>query len=555
MPALRGSRRRCLHWIWFGLILCLARPAAAQFEPSRSAQPFVPGEQVNLFSSWDGPDTPASFILKVPDGWEVQSVLAVRHGYQHVPFQVNSSGAQGYHAISTGFLRGEYDVIVRAQAAEFSSPHKLDWTIAPATFVETSGGGMYVPLEDLRIRRQLKAAPSDASTFVLSMDGTQPPLLLEQDFTERLRTSHTIEFWLRTTTLNSIVFSGWDGQQEHHYDLELVIDGSGVMRYYRNVSGEHVGMGSEHPVSDGAWHHVAVSRDMTSAWTRMYVDGAVTDSLFDPSVGMSHGAPSLAIGSRVIPGPRQFTGELGEIRLWSRARSAAEIQFGMWQKTQEPGPQVSVLSFEPAAGRSSLMRGMPSVERRRGGPGLSVLPEDFRGLVGEGRIYLSWKSSHPLTREFTIERSEDGDYYESAGSLPANQDSELYTFTDEKAADNVVYYRLRQKFASGREQLAGTLKVGLGSEENPRTVTLLGNHPNPFNPRTTISYEVLEEEHVEIAVLDLSGHLISVLVDQQHEPGSHEVGFDGSDYTSGIYFVRLTTSTGEIQSRQIVLTK
>ena len=145
--------------------------------------------------------------------------------------------------------------------------------------------------------------------------------------------------------------------------------------------------------------------------------------------------------------------------------------------------------------------------------------------------------------------------FEEVTRVSGNQSSDQFSYTDTDAGDNVVYYRLHQRFENGGEQIAGALKLGLGSQETVQDVILLGNHPNPFNPSTTISYEVKEELHIEIVVLDLSGHLISVLADRQHEPGVHQVDFDGSDYTSGMYIVRLISSSGEIQTRQIVLTK
>ena len=555
MPAAGCSRRICLQWLSLVSVLCLPQAVMAQFAPAPSAQPYLPGEQVNLFSHWDAPDAPDAFFLELPDEWELESVLAVRHGYRHVPFSVYSAEAGGYHVEPTRYLRGEYDVIVRTRAPEFSAPGLSHWSIVPAAFVETRSGGSYVPMEASRIRRQLKAAPPDASTFVLSLDGYHAPLRLDREFTQRLSGSYTLEFWLRSAALNCIVFSGWDGQQDRYYKLELIIDGSGRLRYYRNVSGDHVSMGSERPISDGAWHHVAVSRDAPSAWTHLFVDGAAVDSLFDPGVGHLQGPPELAIGSRQVPGPRQYVGDLDEIRLWSKAKTAAEIQFGMWYPVTAQTPDVSVLNFESAASRNSFLPGAAELDRRRRAPVLSVQPRDFKGVSGDGRIYLSWYSDHPLTREFTVERSDNGQTFEPAGSLPVTAQDDHYTFTDETAPDKVVYYRLRQRFDGGGEQIAGTIKVGRGAGEAQETVALLGNHPNPFNPKTTISYEVVAEQHVEISVLDLSGHLISLLVDRWHEAGHHEVSFDGTDYTSGIYFVRLETSAGHVQTRQIVLTK
>ena len=555
MPASKGSKRFCLQAPLLVIALGLAHAGNAQFEQPQLAQPYIPGEQVNLFSSWGGSDTPNAFFIQLPDGWELASALAVRHGYQHVPFSVSTVGLYGYLVVPDGFLRGDFTVIVQATTPDYSASQQANWSIVPAARAEIGGVDRHVPMEALRRRRPLKAAPSDASTFVLTLDGTQASLQLGQAFTQRLSGSYTLEFWLRTTALNAIVLSGWDGQRDHRYDLEFVIDASGAVRYFRNTSGEHVNLGSNSPVADGTWHHVAVTRDRATAWTRLFVDGVIADSLFDPVVEHLQSSPALAIGGRLSQPASTYRGDIDDIRLWSTARSAAEIQLGMWQKAMEETPQVSVLTFESSASRSRFLPGSSSLQRRRGGPTLSVQPKEFRGVFGDGRIYLSWRSQHPLTREFIVDRSDDGQTFETIGQLPSSSQSDLYTLTDENVINNVMYYRLRQRFDNGAEQITATLKVGLGADEVQETARLLGNHPNPFNPRTTISYEVLNEQQVKISVLDLSGHLIDMLVDRQHEAGHHEAVFDGTDYTSGIYFVRLSTSEGQVQTHQIILTK
>ncbi len=85
--------------------------------------------------------------------------------------------------------------------------------------------------------------------------------------------------------------------------------------------------------------------------------------------------------------------------------------------------------------------------------------------------------------------------------------------------------------------------------EAPRIVTRLrGSHPNPFNPRTTISYSVERPQRVKLMVFDIAGRLISVLVDQLHEAGYFTTNWTGKnstgqDVSSGIYFLRMETET------------
>lgn len=67
------------------------------------------------------------------------------------------------------------------------------------------------------------------------------------------------------------------------------------------------------------------------------------------------------------------------------------------------------------------------------------------------------------------------------------------------------------------------------------------NHPNPFNPATTISYEIPEGAggSATLRVYDLAGRVVSTLLDGAVEPGSHALRFDARDLASGSYFYRL----------------
>lgn len=72
------------------------------------------------------------------------------------------------------------------------------------------------------------------------------------------------------------------------------------------------------------------------------------------------------------------------------------------------------------------------------------------------------------------------------------------------------------------------------------------NYPNPFNPVSTIKYSIPHSALVQLKVFDILGNEITTLVNKEQTAGSYEVGFDGSDLASGIYFYRL--NTGEFTS-------
>ena len=74
--------------------------------------------------------------------------------------------------------------------------------------------------------------------------------------------------------------------------------------------------------------------------------------------------------------------------------------------------------------------------------------------------------------------------------------------------------------------------------------TLLGNYPNPFNPGTTIRYSLASTQHVQLAVYNLLGQKVQVLIDETQDAGLHEVRFRAETLPSGLYLAHIATPTG-----------
>jgi len=73
------------------------------------------------------------------------------------------------------------------------------------------------------------------------------------------------------------------------------------------------------------------------------------------------------------------------------------------------------------------------------------------------------------------------------------------------------------------------------------------NRPNPFNPVTSIRYEVAKSDHVSIRIYGVNGQLVRTLVDQAVEPGVYDVTWDGTSeagdrVASGAYYYRVQTN-------------
>jgi hypothetical protein len=82
---------------------------------------------------------------------------------------------------------------------------------------------------------------------------------------------------------------------------------------------------------------------------------------------------------------------------------------------------------------------------------------------------------------------------------------------------------------------------------------LLQNYPNPFNPSTTISYQIPHDGFVSLKVYDVLGNEIATLVNEVKTSGLHEVNFDASNISSGIYLYMITVNNFTQTHKMIVL--
>ncbi len=100
---------------------------------------------------------------------------------------------------------------------------------------------------------------------------------------------------------------------------------------------------------------------------------------------------------------------------------------------------------------------------------------------------------------------------------------------------------------------------GSASDMIPTQTALLGNHPNPFNPETTIRFALAHDSRVRIDIVNVRGQIVRTVLDDPVKAGYHSTAWDGTDQTgksaaSGVYFTRITAD-GKQQLKKIVLIK
>ncbi len=113
-------------------------------------------------------------------------------------------------------------------------------------------------------------------------------------------------------------------------------------------------------------------------------------------------------------------------------------------------------------------------------------------------------------------------------------------------------------------ETAGIFHMNLGSilgvEENqlieiinlPVVFNLSGNYPNPCSDMTTIKFAVPGESHVNISLYDISGRQVVNLINETMKPGFYEFDTRVTDYSSGIYFLRMNSNEFSSTKKLIV---
>lgn len=100
----------------------------------------------------------------------------------------------------------------------------------------------------------------------------------------------------------------------------------------------------------------------------------------------------------------------------------------------------------------------------------------------------------------------------------------------------------------------GITSVSGNQNQTPQEFSLSQNYPNPFNPKSNIKYQISKLSEVKLVILDILGREVAVLINEQLSPGSYEVEWDGSDYSSGVYFYKLITGYYS-ETRKMILLK
>lgn len=175
----------------------------------------------------------------------------------------------------------------------------------------------------------------------------------------------------------------------------------------------------------------------------------------------------------------------------------------------------------------------------------------FNAVAVDDKIDLNWATeSESNNFGFEIQRKSESDEFAKIGFVPGNGTTttpQSYSYSDASVKTGTYYYRLKQIDHDGSFEFSSEQKVVLST---PTEFKLEKNFPNPFNPETTISYQIGNSpagaSDVTLNIYNSLGELVRTLVNSRQTAGHYSVTWDGRDYNgnvvgTGIYFGRLVT--------------
>jgi immune inhibitor A len=115
-----------------------------------------------------------------------------------------------------------------------------------------------------------------------------------------------------------------------------------------------------------------------------------------------------------------------------------------------------------------------------------------------------------------------------------------------------IYDTRAQFMRAALSFILSPVSVWDGSPMLPGKISLDQNYPNPFNPATQMAFEIPSTGQVDLSIYDILGRLIDKPVSGILPGGGHIVTWDGSRYSSGIYFYRLTVGDHSVTRRMIL---
>ena len=179
----------------------------------------------------------------------------------------------------------------------------------------------------------------------------------------------------------------------------------------------------------------------------------------------------------------------------------------------------------------------------------------FEATAAGDNVNLKWSTATEENNYgFEVQRKTGDGEFQKVGFIPGSgttTEIKNYSYNDSKLAGGTYTYRLKQQDYNGTFEYSNEIQVIVNV---PLVYSLEQNYPNPFNPSTKIAYTLADEGLVTLAIYNLLGERVAVLVNDVQKAGKYNIEFKAGDLASGVYIYKLSTPSFT-SSKKLLLMK
>lgn len=164
----------------------------------------------------------------------------------------------------------------------------------------------------------------------------------------------------------------------------------------------------------------------------------------------------------------------------------------------------------------------------------------FNASISGNLITLNWVTATEMNNcGFEVQRKINDGSFETIAFIEGKgttMEQQNYIFTDKASVAGNYSYRLKQVDFDGSFEITDAVEVDFTA---PVDFSLNQNYPNPFNPTTIINFGLAVDANVSIKIYNTLGQEVTTLLNGEMKAGLHDVEFNASSFSSGVYFYQI----------------
>jgi hypothetical protein len=180
----------------------------------------------------------------------------------------------------------------------------------------------------------------------------------------------------------------------------------------------------------------------------------------------------------------------------------------------------------------------------------------FNATIKNAGVQLEWTTATEINNMgFEIQRNQSAEwetigFVEGSGTTSEITFYQFFNDLSEFSSSMKLNYRLKQIDLNGVFSYSNIVEVDFLLED----YSLSQNYPNPFNPSTIISFSLTRSTFVTLKIYNVLGNEITTLVNELIPGGNHQIEFNASGLSSGIYLYTITAEDF-VETKKMILIK